>query len=143
MIVIIVAPGPVATLQSDSNTDVCVTFSWSFGFNGNAPITGVYITYTATSNYGMSQGGDQTGTTSTNTKDTTSITICDLQPLTTYEFSVSVENTVSNTVGRSSVETISVTTLPSGMIASTQTHMACALLHSVFILYCVKVIVYT
>ena len=113
-IITIVAPGPVSTLQNDSITDVCVTLSWSFGFNGNAPITGVYITYTGTSNFGMSQGGDQTGTTSTNTKDTTSITICNLQPLTTYKFNVSVVNTVSNTVGRSSVETISVTTLPSG-----------------------------
>ena len=54
--VTIVAPGPVSRLQNDSITDVCVTLSWSFGFNGNAPITGVYITYTATSNYGMSQG---------------------------------------------------------------------------------------
>ena len=113
----IVAPGPVSRLQNDSITDVCVTLSWSFGFNGNAPITGVYITYTATSNYGSTQGGDQTGATSTNTKDTTSITVCNLQPLTTYEFNVSVENTVSNTVGRSSVETILVTTLSSGMIA--------------------------
>ena len=106
----------MATLQNDSNTDVCVSLSWSFGFNGNAPITGVYITYTATSsgNYGSTQGGDETGTDSTNTRDTTSITICDLQPLTTYEFSVSVENEVSGTVGRSSVETISVTTLPLG-----------------------------
>ena len=106
----------MATLQNDSITDVCVTLSWSFGFNGNAPITGVYITYTETSNYGSTQGGDETGTTSTNTKDTTSITICNLQPLTTYEFSVSVENEVSGTgtVGRSSVETISVTTLPLG-----------------------------
>ncbi len=113
-IVTIVAPGPVATLQNDSNTDTCVTLSWSFGFDGNAPITGVYITYTDTDNYGPTQGGDQTGTTSTNTKDTTAITICDLQPLTTYEFSVSVENTVSNTVGSSSVETVSVATLPLG-----------------------------
>ncbi len=110
-IVPIVAPGPVATLQSDSNTDTCVTLSWSFGFDGNAPITGVYITYTATSNYGLTQGGIETGTAST---DTTAMTICDLQPLTTYEFSVSVENTVSNTVGRSSIETVSVTTLPLG-----------------------------
>ena len=118
---LIVAPGPVSTLQNDSITDVCVTLSRSFGFNGNAPITGVYITYTATSNYGMSQGGDQTGSTSTNTKDTTSITIlCNLQPLTTYEFNVSVVNTVSNTVGRSSVETISVTTLPSGKLTYMQ-----------------------
>ena len=109
----------MATLQNDSITDVCITLSWSFGFDGNAPITGVDITYMATSNYDMSQDGDQAGIVSTSTEDTISITICNLQPFTTYEFSVLVKNTVSGTVGRSSAQTLILTTLPLGMITIT------------------------
>ena len=113
-VVFVVAPGPVATLQNDSSTETCITLSWTFGFDGNSPITGVDISYTATDN----QSPEHSGSTSTSSVKTTSmLQICDLQPLTTYQFSVTVRNEVSGTVGVSSAEVISADTLPNGQLA--------------------------
>ena len=109
----VVAPGPVAILQNDSSTETCITLSWTFGFDGNSPITGVDISYTATVN----QSPEHNGSTSTSSVETTSIQICGLQPLTTYQFSVTVRNEVSGTVGVSSAEVISADTLPNGQLA--------------------------
>ena len=89
-------------------TDECVTLSWSYGFDGNAPITGVTINYEAIDNFNPAH----TDSTST---DQTSITICGLQPFTTYQFTVVVNNDVSDEVGSSSPMSISVDTLPLGI----------------------------
>ena len=104
VIIITVAPGPVVTLQNDSTTQTCVTLSWTYGFNGNALITGVNINYRAIDNSNTAHNGSTT-------TDQTSITICNLQPLTVYQFNVTVSNEVSNTVGVSSSIIISVETL--------------------------------
>ena len=104
VIIITVAPGPVVRLQNDSTTQTCVTLSWTYGFNGNAPITGVNINYRAI-DISNTAHNDSTST------DQTSITICNLQPLTVYQFNVTVSNEVSNTVGVSSSRIISVETL--------------------------------
>ena len=89
-------------------TNECVTLSWSYGFDGNAPITGVDIDYEATDN----SNPDHADSTST---DQISTTICGLQPFTTYQFTVVVNNDVSDEVGSSSPMSISVVTLPLGI----------------------------
>ena len=93
--------------MNDSSTKTCISLSWTYGFNGNAPITGVDIAYEATDNNATAHSGSTPS-------DQTSITICNLQPLTTYKFTVTVNNEVSGTVGASSPQTVSAITDPLG-----------------------------
>ena len=81
--------------QNDSTTEECINLSWVFGFNGNAPITGVDIFYNATTNNFV----PHSDTIHTASPTQTSIGICDLQPLTTYEFIIHVRNEISDKVG--------------------------------------------
>ena len=114
MFLFAVAPGPVINLTNDSLTTTTVTLSWTFGFNGNAEITGVNISYIAIANYGPSDNGAASGSVSTTDGGRTSITIYGLQPLTTYQFTVRVRNTVSDEVGVSSPVSVTADTLPLG-----------------------------
>ena len=109
-----VGPGPVVNLVNDSSTSTTVTLSWTFGFDGNAEIAGVDISYTAIANYGPSDDGATSGSVSTTDGGQTSITIHGLQPLTTYTFTVRVRNTVSDEVGVSSPVSVTADTLPLG-----------------------------
>ena len=109
-----VAPGPVVNLTNDSSITNAVTLSWTFGFNGNAEIAGVNISYTAIANYGPSDDGAASGSVSTTDGGQTSITINGLQPLTTYQFTVRVRNKVSDKVGVSSSVSVTADTLPLG-----------------------------
>ena len=109
-----VAPGPVVDLVNDSSTTTTVTLSWTFGFDGNAEIAGINISYTAIANYGSSDDGAASGSVSTTDGGQTSITINGLQPLTTYQFTVRVRNTVSDKVGVSSPVSVTADTLPFG-----------------------------
>ena len=109
-----VAPGPVINLTNDSSTTSTVTLSWTFGFDGNAEIAGVDISYIAIANYGPSDDGAASGSVSTVDGGQTLITINGLQPLTTYQFTVRVRNTVSDEVGVSSPVSVTADTLPLG-----------------------------
>ena len=109
-----VAPGPVVNIVNDSSTSTTVTLSWTFGFDGNAEIAGVNISYIAIANYGPSDDGAARGSVSTTDGGLTSIIINGLQPLTTYEFTVKVRNTVSDKVGMSSPVSVTADTLPLG-----------------------------
>ena len=98
---------PLTTLESISATETSVTLSWTFGFNGNAGIAGVDISYIAISginpihNGSISTDGQQTST-----------VIANLLPKTTYEFSVRVRNIIDNEVRTSQEESVTAVTLP-------------------------------
>ena len=104
----------MVNLVNDSSTTTAVTLSWTFGFDGNAEIAGVNISYTAIANYGPSDDGAASGSVSTTDGGLTSITINGLQPLTTYQFTVRVRNNVSDEVGVSSPVSVTADTLPLG-----------------------------
>ena len=109
-----VAPGPVVNLTNDSSITTTVTLSWTFGFNGNAEIAGVDISYIAIADHRPSDDGASSGSVSTTDGGQTSIIINGLQPLTTYQFTVTVRNTVSDKVGVSSPVSVNADTLPLG-----------------------------
>ena len=109
-----VAPGPVVNLVNHSSINTTITLSWTFGFDGNAEIAGVDISYTAIANYGPSDDGAASGSVSTTDGGQTSITINGLQPVTTYQFTVRVRNTVSDEVGVSWPVSVTADTLPLG-----------------------------
>ena len=84
-----------------------VRLTWSLGFNGNAVITGVTITYTAIGN----NETPQTGVEPFPGESAVEGTIPNLQPFTNYSF----EAVVRNDAGTTSVpETVVVQTLPLG-----------------------------
>ena len=83
---------------------------WSYGFNGNADIIGVNITYEAINNRNTTDS-DKIGPV-----PGTEITISDLQPFTIYNFTVIVINTVSNIVGTSIPVSIAIETVPLGKL---------------------------
>ena len=83
-------------------TNTSVTLSWSF--NDNSPITGGVASYAAVSN------GFGNGMHSFTGGHVMEQIIFNLEPLTVYNFSV----TVLNTFGSSSKVTISTETLPNG-----------------------------
>ena len=109
-----VAPGPVVNLTKNLSTTTTVTLSWMFGFDGNAEIAGVNISYTAVLYYVPSDDGTTSGSVSTIDGGQTSITINGLKPLKIYLFTVRVRNTVSDKVGLSSPVSIGADTLPQG-----------------------------
>ena len=82
--------------------------TWSYGFNGNADIIGINITYEAVSN-NKTPHSDKRGPVSG-----TETIISDLQPFTTYNFTVVVLNIVSNIVGTSRPGSIMIDTAPLG-----------------------------
>ena len=82
--------------------------TWSYGFNGNADIIGVNITYEAVNNNENSHSRDKMVSGMLET------TISDLQPLTIYNFTVIVINTVSNIVGTSIPVSVTIETAPLG-----------------------------
>ena len=88
------------------------TLSWTFGIDGNAEIAGVNISYTAIANYRPSDDRVANGSVSTTDRGQTSIIINRLQPLTTYNFTVRVRNTVSDEVGEISPVSVTADTLP-------------------------------
>ena len=101
----------MVSLTSSSSTTTTVTLSWTFGIDGNAEIAGVNISYTAIANYRPSDDGAANGSVSTTDGGQTSIIINGLQPLTTYQFTVRVRNTVSDEVGVSSPVSVTADTL--------------------------------
>ena len=107
----LVAPGPVFDLDPPSNdiTSDSIKLTWTLGFDGNADITGVNITYLATSNFDPPHFGFKIVP-----GQPTEYVIEDLQPLTTYKFTVVVLNNVSDVVGSSSEESVSAMTDPLG-----------------------------
>ena len=98
-------------LDAPSNdiTSDSITLTWTLGFDGNADITSVNITYIATSNFDPPHFGSKIVP-----GQPTEYVIQDLQPLTTYEFTVAVLNNVSDVVGSSSEESMSAMTDPLG-----------------------------
>ena len=83
---------------------------WSYGFNGNADIIGVNITYEAVSNNENFHSGDEMVSGMLET------TISDLQPFTIYNFTVIVINTVTNIVGTSIPVSVTIETAPLGKL---------------------------
>ena len=105
-----VAPSPVTSLVPQLIGTNSVKLIWSYGFNGNADIIGVNITYEAVSNsniYDSNKEGLVPGT---------EITISDLEPFTIYNFTVVVLNTVSNIVGASTQVSVTIETAPLGKL---------------------------
>ena len=103
-----VSPDPVRNLKNKSSDSQSITLTWKFGFNGNANISGVNITY-----YARDPNIDDTqymmiGTTSLQT----SLTLLNLQPQTVYVIIVRVRNSVSSKVGLSPPVNITVKTKP-------------------------------
>ena len=139
-----VAPGTVVNLVNDSSTNTSVNLSWTFGFDGNAEITGVDISYAAVGNYGPSDDGAADGSVSTTNGGQTSITINGLQPLTTYQFTVRVRNTVSDEVGVSSPVSVTADTLPLGecTVHVLRMNYACACTVHVFSVYDIGIYMY-
>ena len=97
------------TAPSNDITNDSIKLTWTLGFDGNADITGVNITYNATSNFDPPHSGSKMVS-----GQPTEYAIQDLQPLTTYEFTVVVLNSVSDVVGSSSEESVSAMTDPLG-----------------------------
>ena len=97
------------TAPSNDITSDSIKLTWTLGFDGNADITGVNITYIATSNFDPTHSGFKMVS-----GQPTEAIIEDLQPLTTYEFTVVVLNSVSAEVGSSSEESVSAMTDPLG-----------------------------
>ena len=97
------------TAPSDDITNDSIKLTWTLGFDGNADITGVNITYNATSNFNPPHSGFIMVS-----GQPTEYVIQALQPLTTYEFTVVVLNSVSDEVGSSSEESVSAMTDPVG-----------------------------
>ena len=82
-------------------TNTSVRLTWSLGFDGNSARTGGTVSYAAVSN---GVGSDQPTFTD---GETTEYIINGLQPFTTYDFNV----TVNNLVGSSTGVTIQATTV--------------------------------
>ena len=97
------------TVPSGDITQTSIKLTWTLGFDGNADITGVNITYNATSNFDPPHSGSKIVS-----GQPTEYVIQNLQPLTTYEFTVVVLNNVSDVVGSSSEESVSAMTDPLG-----------------------------
>ena len=91
-------------------TKECISLSWTFGFNGNAPIVGVDISYKATENYFL----PHSSSINTANASQTSIVICDLEPLTTYDFTLIVRNEATGRIGLSFPLTLPAQTSSSG-----------------------------
>ena len=106
----LVSPSPVTSLIPQLSGAKSVKLIWSYGFNGNADIIGVNITYEAVSNSNSSDSNKKGPVQGTN------ITISDLQPLTIYNFTVIVITTVSNIVGASTPVTVTIETAPLGKL---------------------------
>ena len=95
-ILIAVAPSPVTEFRNISITHECVSLSWVYGFDGNAPLSHVNILYSTVDNFNFLI--PQTVLTSTINPDQTSDMISNLEPLTIYHFSIHVQNTVGVSV---------------------------------------------
>ena len=106
-----VAPSPVTSLTAQLIGTSSVKLTWSYGFNGNADIIGVNITYVAVNNSNSSDSNKEGLVPGTET------TISDLQPLTTYNFTVIVLNTVSIIVGTSTPVSVTIETAPLGKLS--------------------------
>ena len=87
-----------------------VKLIWSYGFNGNVDIIGVNITYEAISNSNSTHSVREGPVPGTET------TILDLEPFTTYNFTVVVINTVSHIVGTSIPVSVTIETTPLGKL---------------------------
>ena len=104
----LVAPSPVTSLIPQLIGTNSVKLIWSYGFNGNADIIGVNITYEAIINSNSSDSNKKGPVPGTET------TISDLEPLTIYNFTVVVLNAVSNIVGTSITMSVTIETAPLG-----------------------------
>ena len=103
-----VSPDPVRTLKNTSSDSQFITLTWEFGFNGNANISGVNITY-----YARDSIIDDTQYMMISTISLqTSLTLLNLQPQTVYVIIVRVRNSVSSEVGLSLQVNITVKTKP-------------------------------
>ena len=101
-----VAPSSVTLLTTQLSGTSSVKLTWSYGFNGNADIIGVNITYEAVNNSNTSDSNMKGPVSGTET------TISDLEALTIYNFTVVVLNTVSNIVGTSTPVSVTIETAP-------------------------------
>ena len=104
----LVAPSPVTSLIPQLIGTNSVKLIWSYGFNGNADIIGVNITYVAVNNSNTSNFDKKGPVSGTET------TISNLQPLTIYNITVVVLNTVSNIVDTSTPVRITIETASLG-----------------------------
>ena len=120
-----VAPCSVTSLTAKLIGTSSVKLTWSYGFNGNADITGVNITYEAVNNSNSSDSNKEGLVPGTET------TISDLEPLTTYNFTVVVITTVSNIVGTSTPVSVTIETAPLGK--SNCLYSFQSLSHSIFL----------
>ena len=103
-----VSPDPVHNLKKTSSDSESITLTWEFGFNGNANISGVNITY-----YARDPNIDDTQYMMISTTSLkTSLTLLNLQPQTVYFISIRVRNSVSSKVGLSPPVNITVKTKP-------------------------------
>ena len=103
-----VSPDPVCNLKNTSSDSQFITLTWEFGFNGNANISGVNITY-----YARDSIIDDTQYMMISTISLqTSLTLLNLQPQTVYVIIVRVRNSLSNEVGLSQPVNIMVKTKP-------------------------------
>lgn len=96
----------MANVVTENTTKNCVSLSWIFSFDGNAPIRGVNVSYMAIENFHP----PHSNSISIAGSDNTSTRVCDLQPHTKYEFVVSA----TNDVGFSLPFSLSIATPPSG-----------------------------
>ena len=102
----IVSPDPVRNLKNTSSDSESITLTWEFGFNGNANISGVNVTYYARDFIIDDTQYMMISTTSLQT----SLTLLNLQPQTIYVIIVRVRNSVSSEVGLSPPVNITVKT---------------------------------
>ena len=121
----LVAPSSVTSLIPQLIGTNSVKLIWSYGFNGNADIIGVNITYVAVNNSNSSDSNKE------GLVPGTEITIPDLQPLTTYNFTVVVITTVSNIVGTSTPVSVTIETASLGK--SNCLYSFQSLSHSIFL----------
>ena len=103
-----VSPDPVHNLKNISSDSESITLTWEFGFNGNANISGVNITYYARDSIINDTQYMMISTASLQT----SLTLLNLQPQTVYVIIVRVRNSVSSEVGLSPPVNITVKTKP-------------------------------
>lgn len=101
-----VSPDPVRNVKNISSDSESITLTWEFGFNGNANISGVNITYYARDFFINDTQYMMISTTSLQT----SLTLLNLQPQTVYFISIRVRNSVSSEVGLSPPVNITVKT---------------------------------
>ena len=103
-----VSPDPVRNLKNISSDSESITLTWEFGFNGDANISGVNITYYARDFI----IGDTQYMMIATTGLQTSLILLNLQPQTVYVIIVRVRNSVSSEVGLSPPVNITVKTKP-------------------------------